>query len=110
MLNSNPHGHVAVSNGVFSGVWHVLSAWHPGIKRILKYYLIRTSLQESTHAPNHRQKTINYYGWYSNKSRGLRKTQNIPELEIEDASQRQSVYCLFTRKRFDFGGNRIHFP
>ena len=49
-----------------------------------------------SHVPNHRQKYVNYYGWYSSRLRGKRKIKNAenksPEINTVDTILAQKVF------------------
>jgi len=55
-------------------------SYHKGKKRNFETFTPEDFIAAVTsHVPNYRQKYVNYYGWYSNKSRGLRQKTAEPE-------------------------------
>ena len=56
-------------------------SFHPGKKRNFQIYIPEDFIAALTsHIPNKGQKYVNYYGWYSNKTRGLQAKQETAEL------------------------------
>jgi len=70
--------------------------WHHPTKRNFEYFSFTDFIAAvSAHVPNHRQKYKNFYGWYSNKSRGLRKKAGIDhgqDVDIQPATKQQAAY------------------
>jgi hypothetical protein len=70
-------------------------------KETLSFDPVEFLARLSVHVPNAREQTVRYMGYYSNKSRGMRKRAGLSEAEIEimeqDEKESRSRNCAWAR-------------